>query len=47
MAGGVLLPTGQVPLAGRQANTRRPVFQADDLRSSRSTVSCLGWLSYQ
>lgn len=40
MAGGVLLPTGQVPLAGRQAHSRRPAFQADDLRSSRSVVSC-------
>lgn len=39
MAGGMLLPAGQLPLAGRQGNPRRPAFQADDLRSSRSQVS--------
>lgn len=38
MAGGAgLLPTGQVPVAGRHVH-RRPAFQADNLRSSRSTV---------
>ena len=40
MAGGMLLPAGQLPLAGRQGTARRPAFQADDLRSSRSQVSC-------
>jgi hypothetical protein len=40
MAGGMLLPAGQLPLAGRQGNARRPAFQADDLRSSQSQVSC-------
>ena len=46
MAGGMLLPAGQLPLAGRQGNARRPAFQADDLRSSRSQVSCSApWVS--
>lgn len=46
MAGGVLLPTGQVPVAGGQAHTRRPAFQTDDLRSSRSQVGCARWRPY-